>query len=87
MKAKDLKQGDVFIFREQEHVAIENFGIGQGCLWVTQEKFYLNEEARKEYVYGYTNSTMIALTGEEDVVFVKNIENKQEKLTPPQLSM
>ena len=42
IKAKDLKQGDVFIFNNEENVAIEKFC--GNSLWVTSQEHYIKQE-------------------------------------------
>lgn len=72
IKAKDLKPGDVFIYKGNQQVAIDNF-MGN-TLSVTNERLYLDKEKRKKYTYGYTNATIIYIEAEDEVEVLRNIE-------------
>ena len=72
VKAKELKQGDLFVFDNREQVAIDSFN--NNCLWVTKEEYYLTSDKRKEFTYGYTNATILSIESDSEVELVKNIE-------------
>lgn len=72
IKAKELKSGDVFIFNNEEQVAIDT--VQEKCLWITNRDFYLTKDKiEKGFVYGYTNAGVISINAEDIVEFIENI--------------
>ena len=71
--AKNIKRGDIFIYRNQEQVAIEDFK--EGCLWVTNKKYFLTDgKLKRGLLYGYSFASVIIIDDEnQDVEILENL--------------
>lgn len=73
IKAKELKTGDVFMFNNQEQVAIDT--VLGNCLWITNRENYLARcKGANDLVYGYTNATILSIKSNAIVKLIANIE-------------
>ena len=77
LKVKDLNPGDVFIHDGRIKVAIDTPN-DEGIFGVTREEYYLDEEKRKTYIYGYTNACTIQIDPELEVEVLRNLENPEK---------
>ena len=73
IEAKNLKQGDVFVFNNKENVAIEEFC--GNSLWVTNQERYIKKENLNNFSYGYTSATIISIDENDKVELIKNLED------------
>ena len=64
IKARELRQGDVFIFDDREQIVIDT--MSKDSLWVTNRQCYLTNDKREQgFSYGYTNATIISIKSEK----------------------
>ena len=79
IKARELKEGDMFLFNDKMQVAIEP--LYKGSIWVTSAKAYL-EQKEKGLNYGYENATIIQLEPYDDVDLKAQIDytGRKEKI-------
>lgn len=69
-KVSDLKDGDVFEWQGQRHVAIEDY-VGDNCLWVTIPRYYIYPE--QDGTYGYTSACVLSISEDNIVNVPRNL--------------
>lgn len=73
MQAKNLKNGDVFDYNGDRHVAIDSWL--DNYIWTTSENIYqiMKKSDKSKFGYGYTSACPIFIKENEWVQFIKNI--------------
>ena len=69
---KDIKDGDIFVYKNMIKVSAENYS-GGNCLFLTNPEFYIFPD--QPYVYGYTNGCIEPINENETVRYLGNILN------------
>lgn len=73
IKASSIKKGDLFEYKGNMEVAIEDNLYG--FLWVTNEDIYLSKKKEKYPFYTYTTACIIEINPEDEVRFIKNLDS------------